>query len=277
MICCIINVSDLYRHFMLTTSDTQRITAILKQFDCNPRETQIYMHCLAVGQVSVQQLAKQLNQNRVTVHGAVDQLIEKGLLFETRKGKRRLIAAEDPTVLFRLWQQKQAEWELTKTNLEHVTKMLSSLQRPDASVPTVKLYEGVDGLKKMLEETLSAKGEVLVFTYVDLFSKLLSPSYLEKYYARRAEKGIRTRLIFPLAEFGKKVNAKAKQYKMQIRFLPPEISWKSGIFSWNNVIAIQSFTEGKVTCTIIENEDIAHFYRGVIYELCWKQGKTLET
>lgn len=261
---------------MLTSSDTQRITAILKQFDCNSRETQIYMHSLAVGQVSVQQLAKQLNQNRVTVHGAVDQLIEKGLLFETRKGKRRLIAAEEPKVLYRLWQQKQAELELTKTNLDYVTKMLSSLQRPDGSVPTVKLYEGVDGLKKMLEETLNAKGEVLVFTYVDLFSKLLSPSYLEKYYARRAEKNIHTRLIFPLAEFGKKVNAKAKQYKMQIRFLPPGITWKSGIFSWNNVIAIQSFTEGKVTCTVIENEDIAQFYRGVIYELCWKQAQSLK-
>jgi len=127
----------------------------------------------------------------------------------------------------------------------------------------------------MLEETLNAQGEVLVFTYVDLFSKLLNSSYLEKYYARRAAKNIHTRLIFPLAEFGKKTNAKANQYKMQIRFLPPDIAWKSGIFSWNNVIAIQSFTEGKVTCTMIENEDIAHFYRHVIYELCWKQAKAL--
>jgi len=133
---------------MLTISDTQRIAATLKQFDCNSRETQIYMHSLSVGQASVQQLAKQLNQNRVTVHGVVDQLIEKGLLFETRKGKRRLIAAEDPKILFRLWQQKEAEWELTKGSLEYVMKMLSSLQSPNGSIPTVKLYEGVEGLKK---------------------------------------------------------------------------------------------------------------------------------
>ncbi len=260
---------------MLTTVDTQRITTVLKQFGCNPRESRIYMHALTTGQASVQQLARELNQNRVTVHSAVDQLIDKGLLFETRKGKRRLVAAEEPTVLLRLWQQKEAEWELTRNNLAYVTKMLSSLQRPDSSVPTVKLYEGVDGLKKMLEETLSATGEVLVFTYVDLFSRLLSASYLEKYYARRAAKNITTRLIFPLTDFGKKVNTKAKQYKMQIRFLSPELVWESGIFSWNNVLAIQSFAEGKVTCTVIENADIAHFYRKVMYELCWNQAKSI--
>ena len=60
---------------------------------------------------------------------------------------------------------------------------------------------------------------------------------------------------------------------MDIRFLPAGVQWKSGIFSWNDVIAIQSFTEGKVTCTVIRNEDIAHFYRSVVYELCWSQAQ----
>lgn len=263
--------------FMISQLDTQRITATLKKFGCNLREVQIYLHCLSIGPVSVQQLAKELNQNRITVHSAVEQLIKSSLLFETRKGKRRLVIAENPTVLLRLWQQRQAEWETTRVNLEYVTKLLSTLQRTDNSVPTVKLYEGVDGLKRMLEETLNAKNEVMVFTYVDLFSKLLSPTYLEKYYIRRAAKNIHTRVIFPRTEFGKKVNEKSKKFNMQIRFLSPEIEWKSGIFSWNNFVAIQSFTEGKVTCTIIENEDIASFYRNVMYELCWMQARPMES
>lgn len=260
---------------MLTSADTQRITTVLRQFGCTPRDTQIYLYALGTGPISVQQLAKGLRQNRVTVHSAVEKLIEHGLLYETRKGKRRLIVAEEPAILHRLIQQRENELSGMRANVEYVTKLLASIQRTDQSVPSVKFYEGVDGLKKMLEETLGATSEVLVFTYVDLFAKLLNPRYLENYYAKRAKKGIRTRLIFPAGEFGKRVHAKAAEYKMQIRFLPPEVQWKSGIFSWNNIVAIQSFTEGRVTCTIIENDDIAFFYRHVIYELCWKQAQPL--
>lgn len=260
---------------MLTSTDIQRITALLRQFGCTARESEMYLHLLHSGATSVQQMAKALGQNRITVHSAVEKLIEHGLAYETRKGKRRMLVAEEPIVLYRLLQKQENELEAVKTNVDHVAKLLASIQRNDRSIPAVKLYEGVNGLKKMLEETLDAKGEVLVFTYVDLFSKLLSPSYLEKYYARRSRKNIYSRLIFPLDEFGKQVNTKAKQYKMQVRFLQQGIAWKSGIFSWNNMIAIQSFTEGKVTCTIIENEDIAHFYRSIIYELCWNQAEEL--
>jgi len=49
------------------------------------------------------------------------------------------------------------------------------------------------------------------------------------------------------------------------------MQWQSGIFSWNDSIAIMSYTKQKITCTIIENRDIAHFYRTIIFELCWRE------
>ena len=261
---------------MLKTADLQRIVSVLKRFDCTPRETHIYLQSLESGPATVQELARQLRHNRVTVHSAVEQLIKQGFLFESRKGKRRLIAAEDPGVLYRLLQRKQNELEQTKMSIDYIANLLSNISKTDRSIPTVKFYEGVEGFKKMLDQTLESKGEVLVFTYVDLFAKLLTPKYLENYYARRAKKNISTRLIFPSAIFAKEVSKKARQWKMQIRFLPEQLNWKSGIFSWNDVVAIQSFTEGKVTCTIIENADIAFFYRKIIYELCWKQAQPVE-
>lgn len=256
---------------MISWIDHERVTGMMRPFGCTPRETDIYLHLLQTGPSSVQMIARSLKQNRVTVHSAVDQLIDKGFLFESRKGKRRLLAAEDPDVFRRLLSKRQSELNLLAPGVDQIAQMLSGIRKTDQSVPTVKFYEGIDGLKKMLDETLSSTGEVLVFTYVDLFSKLLSPKYLENYYIRRAKRGISTRLIFPHGEFGKKVNARAKEYNMRIRFLSKGIQWRSGIFAWNNIVAIQSFTEGKVTCTVIENEDIAYFYRHVIYEMCWQQ------
>jgi len=160
-------------------------------------------------------------------------------------------------------------------NLDHVVKLLNSVQVSDRSVPTVKFYEEVDGFKKMLEESLTARGEVLVFTYVDVFSEILDPDYLENYFKRRAAKGIHTRLIFPPCDFAERVNKKAKQYKIQVRLLPPELKWASGFFSWNDSVALMSYTEGRFTCTIIENKDITYFVRKVMFDLIWKQAKPI--
>ncbi len=261
---------------MLTRSDILLIEAQLKQFGCTPRAADIYMHCLKIGPASVQEISRGLKQNRVTVHSAVEQLIDKGLVYETRKRKKRLIVAEKPAVLYSILQRKENDLQALRHNLGYVTELLASIQSTDRSVPTVQFYEGVDGFKRMLEQTLTAKDEVLVFTYVELFSKLIGVEYLEHYYVRRAQKKIHTRLIFPTCPFAQHINKKAPIYNMKIRILPPELHWRSGIFSWNQSIAIQSFTEGKLTCTVIENKDIAYFYRHIIFELLWQQARPMD-
>jgi len=255
---------------MQNKADLQRVIALLKQLECSQGEAEVYIQALKMGPSTVQEIANKLKRNRVTAHSSIEKLIDKGLLFETRKSKKRLIVAEGPDAIHGLIQKEENNLKLLRGNLDHVSKMLLNMQSIDRSKPTVKFYEGVDGFKKMLEETLDAKNECKVFTYVDLFSKLLDPDYLEDYFKRRAEKGIHTRLIFPPCDFATRVNSKAQEYKIRVRLISPEYQWAAGIFSWNNVVSIKSFTEGKITSTLIENEDIAYFYQNLITELCWE-------
>jgi hypothetical protein len=179
--------------------------------------------------------------------------------------------AEEPDVLFRLLQREKNELQVKEMNLDHVVKLLNSVHVADGGKPSVRFYEGVDGFKKMLEESLTAKGEVLVFTYVDLFQSILEAEYLEDYFKRRAKKGIHTRLIFPPCAFADRVNKKAKKYQIQVRLLPQELHWTSGFFSWNDSIALMSYTEGRLTCTIIDNKDITDFVRRILFEQVWRQ------
>lgn len=262
---------------MINKTDLNRIVAQLKQFDCNPTEANVYIHCLQAGPASVQEIARKADINRVTAYSAIEQLLKKGLIFETRKGKKRLIVGETPDILYRLLQKRHEELKLMEVNLEYVTKLLNSIEATNKSVPSVKFYEGVDGFKKMLEETLTTKNGVRVFTYVDLFSRLLKPEYLENYFVRRSAKGIYTKLIFPPCDFANRVNKKAKEYKIEVKLLPKELQWKSGFFNWDNKVALMSYTEDKLTCTIIENEDIAYFFRNIIFEIVWKIAQPIST
>ena len=254
----------------MNKTDLERIQAIFERLGCTPRETKIYLTCLRLGAITIQEIARDLKQNRVTVHSAVETLLAKWFLFESRAGKRRLIVAESPYVIDRILQKRENELKLLRLDAKEAESLLLGLGKQDRSVPSVKFYEGVDGLKKMLEGRLQAQGEVLVFSSVNVFSELLDPIYLEGYFVRRAKLNIHTRLIFPPCEFASRVHTKAQEYKIQVRLIAPDTQWKSGIFSWNNVLALQSFTEGKITCTFIENEDLAYFYRHIIFDKCWQ-------
>jgi sugar-specific transcriptional regulator TrmB len=253
-------------------SDTVKALAL---FGCNARESAIYLKLLELGPTSVQELARALKQNRITVHSAVEQLVAKGFLYESRRGKRRIIGAEEPVVLSNIVTRKESDLTILKDNVGALIRLLSAVRRPESSAPTVKFYEGKDGFKRMLEETLEARDGVLVITYVDLFAHWLTPAYLEDYFKRRSAKGIHTKLIYPPSKFGERVKGKARDYKIEIRTLPPELEWRAGVFSWNDSIGIQSLTENRLTCTIIENKDIAHFWRAVVYPLLWRSSKPL--
>ena len=77
-------------------------------------------------------------------------------------------------------------------------------------------------------------------------------------------------------KFGREIVSKSREYKIQIRVLPDNLTWRAGIFSWNDCIGIQSLTEQRLTCTVLENRDIADFYRNIIFELIWQQARPLK-
>jgi sugar-specific transcriptional regulator TrmB len=261
---------------MFSSAEIRFITEQLESHRCTRREVEIYIESLKSGPSSVQSLARKISNNRVTVHSAVEQLISKGLMFESLKGKRRLVAAEDPEVLFHLLQIKENELENSKANLGYVVGLLQRIQKPTESAPNVRFYEGIDGFKKTLEMSLSARGEFISVIDIEFFSRHLSPEYLKNYFSRRSKLGIKSRLLWPHhSNFARKIMEDVSKYNIKVRVLPSNEDWRSGFLSWNNVVSLLSFSSGNITCTIIENEDIAFFYRNIIFQKLWVSELTI--
>lgn len=164
---------------MLSNSDQLRIIAFLKRFGCNKNESLTYIEVLISGTTSIQELSRSLKQNRISVHYSVQQLVEKGFLFEVRKGKKRFIAAESPDVLLKIIGQRHVELKSLETDVEYISKLLNSIPVVKHEITVVKLYEGSEGFKKMLEESLQAKGEIIVFSNTPIFLKSLRRSIMK--------------------------------------------------------------------------------------------------
>ncbi len=257
---------------MLKKSDIHKVTAQLRHIDFTEREAKTYLQALQTGPSTVQELSRRLGENRVTIHSAVQQLIKRGVLFETRRGRKRLIVAEEPRVFEDIITQKEKSLALQRKSMQQLSNFLNKVSPPDSHTPGVEFYEDVDGFKRMLERTLDARGEFLAIINAGLFSDLVGHNYLLDYFTRRSNKKIYSRLIFPDVDWARTITKRAKEFKVQVRILPDHM-WPSGIFSWNNCLSLKSFTHNRITCTILENQDIATFFREVIFEIIWEQAK----
>lgn len=264
---------------MIAHSDQLRIIVFLNRLGCNKSESLTYIEVLQSGTTSVQELSRNLKRNRISVYYSVQQLIEKGFLFEIRKGKKRLITANNSDVLQRIIEQRHTELKSLEKDAEHVSKLLDSIPVVKHEVTVVKLYEETEGFKKMMEESLQAKSEIMIFSNTHVFSKMLGEEYHENYFARKAALGIHSRVIYSPCTFANKIDAKKDQYKIDLRILShdqrSESESESGFYLWDNTLAIKSLKENKISCTMIENKDIADFFRDNIFNPFWRNAKPI--
>lgn len=260
---------------MINAAEYIRLIAFLKRFDCNNREAATYIECLQMGMASVQEIAHRLNSNRITVHSTIEQLIKKGLLFETRKGKKRFVVAESPDVLYRILQRKSNELKLIENDLGSITKLLNSIQSQDRNFWNIRVYKGVEDFKKILEEMVNAKNELCIFTCRELFADNINVTYLRDYYKRLAENRVHSRIISVPGQYVSIFKEHQIKYQLQIRTLQLPSQCMAGFYLWNDNIAIKSFKDDRIVCTIIRNKDISFFFRNVIFESLWNLARPL--
>ena len=135
---------------MLKKSTKKELLDSLRLFNCTDLEAEIYLESYQSGPASVQELARKLECNRVTVHSAIEQLINQGFLFETKKGKKRLIVAESPTNFERLVEARKKELFDLEQGFQRLNDVLSAVMPPDGHLPAIEFYEDSSGFKRLL-------------------------------------------------------------------------------------------------------------------------------
>ena len=138
-------------------------------------ESRVYLAALELGPSLHKTLADKANIKRPTLYYEVlPSLLEKGLLTEAIKGKRKYLAAQDI----------QPFLESKKYQLGEVEKLLPQLRAllsTATSKPQLLLYEGIDGIKKVWFDHLIQKQPILEFVGIENIHPELE-KYLKNYY-----------------------------------------------------------------------------------------------
>ncbi|MFC1723621.1 TrmB family transcriptional regulator [Nanoarchaeota archaeon] len=127
----------------------------LKRAGLTGNESKVYLELLKRGELNGSELAKKVTLDRSLTYTLLNNLVDKGLVSYVIKKKKRFFRATDPSNLVTPIETKLMEIKNLIPELKEIEKL--------ATIPqAVRVYEGKEGMKILLQEMLRA-GELLFF------------------------------------------------------------------------------------------------------------------
>jgi sugar-specific transcriptional regulator TrmB len=232
-------------------------------------EARTYEVLLDLGKGTAGEILKKLPLKRSTLYNALYDLVKKGLVRQNEKGKKIVFEAKDPENLRALQRERKEKLKLANKELKNILPSLKSRYNLSVGRPTVRYFEGREGLKEIYKDTLKEKPkEILVFRSIyddESFNK-----YLNKYYVpKRADLGIKTRIISPAVPTKEKLEEDKKLLKKRKHIDKKDYSLPTEINIYGDKVALLSHKRKKIGL-IIENKDLAETFN-IIFDNLWQK------
>lgn len=257
----------------LSHASLATIQDFLLKLDFSSEESAIYLTLAQNEQLTILHTARKSGIERTKIYRLVDELIRRGIIEEVVGYKKKLLKASNINTLSFLVQQQEATTNYLKHTLPLISKELEALTIP---YPETKVlyYRGSDGIKQMLWNQLTAKKEILSFTYrvlEEVVGKKFFRSWVDEFEKRNLGlREIRTEEFYKSLD---QLKTKTVMNTNQIRYLPSKtLLINHGMDIYNNVYAIYDWREGEIFGVEIYNQKIADMQKH-FFEVFWNMAK----
>lgn len=156
------------------------------------KEADLYEILLSRGEMPIGALIKISGLKRATVYKSLYSLEARGLVAKHDMHKKLHVKPESPTLLTALAQQQIQTVERAAQDLRTLLPHLTQAYITTVEKPVVTVYESVEGLKRIYEDTLTQRATI----YSALSTKDVEPElfrWVTKVYTRK-----RTKLKIPV-------------------------------------------------------------------------------
>lgn len=223
-------------------------------------EAKIYISLLEKGNQNISQIAENSKSNRVQVYSALPRLIEKRLIWETIKGKRKYFFAENPENLENIFYEQKLSFQNT------IAAMKEKYEKKQVT-PELKTFYTAKGVKHIFEDIVDTlkTGETFYrysWRKPDHYKEFLPKSYRKK----RDEKELE-RMVITSEKLKKE---KKKRLEREIVSIPKKYDLFEDNISkiiYADKVAIIDYNSD--TSFIIENKKFAEFEKK-IFKLLFK-------
>jgi len=248
---------------------------IFTNLGLSQNEAIIYEYLLKNGESPAGIIIKKTPLKRGVVYNALDDLIKKNLAFKKNRNKIAYFSPNHPETLRDFMENKEDEVKKAKKTLEANLETLISDYNLSSKKPGVRYFEGEDGLRKMLQDVLTAKETI--YTYADVEAVVKYMDKINQEHVRQREKlNIKKRIIFVDSPFARKY---LKNYHVNVtdsRFVDYKLYPFSSLMQiYDGKVAYISLSEKGIVSMIITDQNIYQMNKS-IFEFVWAYSKTFD-
>jgi len=235
----------------------------LEKIGLTTNETKVYLALIDLGTSLAGNIARKARLHRRQTYDALHRLIGKGLASYTIKLGKKHFRPVDPERILDI--AKEREMEIQSVIPEIIEKFRKTESRIHAEI-----YEGTEGLKSVMELILKEKKEWYTIGSTGKGPVVL-PFYLEQFARKRVKLGIKRKVLLVDSKEGRAYYKVLKQQGLvKIKFLPKEIQQLQTIWIFDDKVAIILVSVECPVVFLIDNKEIADFYKEY-FNLLWNK------
>lgn len=239
----------------------------LQKIGLSDKEAKVYLAALELGQASVQNIARKAEVNRATTYSILESLIKKGLCSITEKDKKVFYFASAPESLLSIFDIKRKHLETEEEVFKRLLPELNSVFNKQADKPTVRFFDGRQGLINSLGEFYREKtdgNEPARMVYnKDLIEKTIDERERQKLRKIRLTREIKSKVIYSYEGGVLKTNVDGQRRKIS----GDEYPISCDIEILGDAVMFVPLTE-KLHAVLIKDRQIAETLKS-FFDLAW--------
>ncbi len=236
---------------------------VLKTIGLSPKEIKVYETLLQGGKSTPAQLLQKVNLKRGDLYNVLKKLEKKQLIYHLPEEKKLTYVPSPPEKAEQMLKHLERSVELAKSGLP----LLYSLYNLGVGKPGIRFFQGIEGIKEVFNDSLTAKTEILAYSDNDGLLRTIK-KYAIWYAAERRRRKIWERAIVPDTPVAKAYIASYDMAVTRIKFVPHEtFKFSLEMNIYDNKVFYVTFREPYIA-VIIEDQAVADTQRA-IFELSW--------
>lgn len=241
---------------------------LFERVGLDQKESETYEALLSLGKAGVLKLLPKVSLKRGSLYNALDGLKEKGLVVELLENKKKVWQVESPDKLQTVIKTSEQRLKEAEQSLLATLPTLKSSYNLTFNRPNVRFFEGEEGVRQVLADSLTSKTEIVTYADLESIEKYMSKQN-EQYVKERTRRGIKKRGIVADTDFNRKFLQKYSNNVTDsrlVKFAPTNFQTVMQIY--DNTVSYLTLSDESIIGVIIEDKNIYQMH-AMLFEQHW--------
>jgi sugar-specific transcriptional regulator TrmB len=222
------------------------IDRVLIDIGLHETEARFYLAALELGKASMRDVARKAGITRTNAYDVFARLIERRLVAQVPGASARsmLIVAEPPDRVLEMVDER-------RRRLDQVMPELQSLHNRASAKPKVRFYQGNDGIKAVLDQTLTCRSKILlgILSMRDLY-EVPGRAWMDDLVDRRIAAGVALRVIRSPSRDLHALWPESRDDLRALRYAPADFTFTMTTYVFDETVALISSRAENFAMTI---------------------------